>query len=945
MSTLFTRLSSFVLCICLWILALPAANASHMMGADLRFRCLGGNTYEITLSFYRDCSGISPSTTANISISSASCSQTLATLSLPQTSVVEASPLCPAQLSQSTCNGGTLPGVQLYTYMGTVTLPATCRDWVVSWSDGSRNSAVTNLASASSYDMYVEGRINNLDVTCNSSPDFTTPPVPYICAGVPFSYNHGVVDAEGDSLRYTMIQPLSAVGTPIAYSGSFTIANPMNTTAGLTFDPVTGQMSFTPNGTQVAAIAVRVDEYRNGVLIGSVIRDMQIVVISCTNNSPVAAPVSSLVGATVSGNVIYTCPGNAVSFSLRATDADITQILSSTHTITSNLPGSTVTAVGTNPRTLNVTWTVPVSPLPSYNFSVNFRDNACPVLGQTTIGYLVKTGASVDIVADSIYCAPSSTKTLTALSSGTGTYSWSPTTGLSCTNCANPTATITAPITYRVTYTDAGTGCRAVDTARITLHTMNLTVTPATPTWCAGSPAVAMNASLNGDNGAIITPSNTKYDLTSITPVATSTGTWTTVSLTDDAVSSAITIPFTFKFFGNNYTQFIISSNGFMSFDLASPNACCTGANIPSSSTPNNIISLAWNDLYPPGAGSVRYQTAGTAPNRRMIVQFNGIPHCCGTSNPVTGEMVLYETTNCIEIHTQSMPSDGDNHTMGIENATGTVGYAPTGRNAGLWSISTPEAWRYCPGNDTTGSVISYAWSGGSGISNAAIKNPTILPSSAPSTYTVTANDNVCTTTKSVTFTCPLLAVGCTDFVANYDNERVQLAWHTAQEENNRGFAIERSTNGIQFEQIGWVAGAGTTSRPQAYTYGDAHIQQGVMYYYRLVQYDIDGVKGQVCDVVNIIAGKSAPYQVAVRPNPAQTSAEVVLHSTTVANDVEIRLLDVFGKVVAIQPQLTIQQGINMFPLDLSRLSAGVYYVHIGNQWLGYSIQRLVKVE
>jgi hypothetical protein len=138
--------------------------------------------------------------------------------------------------------------------------------------------------------MYVEGRINNLTVSCNNSPDFTTPPVPYICSGVPFSYNHGVVDPEGDSLRYTMITPLNAAGTPLTYNAGYTVNNPMNMVGALIFDPATGQMTFTPNGPQIVAIAVRVDEYRNGVLICSVILDMKILVINCSNNPPVANP-------------------------------------------------------------------------------------------------------------------------------------------------------------------------------------------------------------------------------------------------------------------------------------------------------------------------------------------------------------------------------------------------------------------------------------------------------------------------------------------------------------------------------------------------------------------------------------------------------------------------------------------------------------------------------
>lgn len=44
-------------------------------------------------------------------------------------------------------------------------------------------------------------------------------------------------------------------------------------------------MTFTPGSTQIGLVAIRVDEFRNGVKIGSTIRDMQVIVINCGTNS------------------------------------------------------------------------------------------------------------------------------------------------------------------------------------------------------------------------------------------------------------------------------------------------------------------------------------------------------------------------------------------------------------------------------------------------------------------------------------------------------------------------------------------------------------------------------------------------------------------------------------------------------------------------------------
>ncbi|MEY3443917.1 MAG: hypothetical protein RLZZ519_2198, partial [Bacteroidota bacterium] len=55
----------------------------------------------------------------------------------------------------------------------------------------------------------------------------------------------------------------------------------------------------------------------------------------------------------------------------------------------------------------------------------------------------------------------------------------------------------------------------------------------------------------------------------------------TSVGLTDDAITGALPIGFNFNFYGNVYSQFVISSNGFISFNTASGNGCCSGQLLP----------------------------------------------------------------------------------------------------------------------------------------------------------------------------------------------------------------------------------------------------------------------------------------------------------------------------------------------------------------------------
>src|SRR5436189_6070431 len=87
------------------------ARASHSMGADLTYTCLGGNTYKVTLTFYRDCIGIAAPVNPFVNISSASCGQSLGVTCYARAGTgQEVTPACSS--SVTTCNGGTFTGIQ-----------------------------------------------------------------------------------------------------------------------------------------------------------------------------------------------------------------------------------------------------------------------------------------------------------------------------------------------------------------------------------------------------------------------------------------------------------------------------------------------------------------------------------------------------------------------------------------------------------------------------------------------------------------------------------------------------------------------------------------------------------------------------------------------------------------------------------------------------------------
>ncbi|MBL0310790.1 MAG: hypothetical protein IPP77_14285 [Bacteroidetes bacterium] len=104
LSTLFKGLLALVACC---FLTAPLM-ATHIMGSDISYRCLGGNQYQIVVTLYRDCSGVAVTNTIPVDVLS-SCGNSSVTLTLDQNqSGQEVSQLCPTYLS--TCRGGSYPG-------------------------------------------------------------------------------------------------------------------------------------------------------------------------------------------------------------------------------------------------------------------------------------------------------------------------------------------------------------------------------------------------------------------------------------------------------------------------------------------------------------------------------------------------------------------------------------------------------------------------------------------------------------------------------------------------------------------------------------------------------------------------------------------------------------------------------------------------------------------
>ncbi len=186
------------------------------------------------------------------------------------------------------------------------------------------------------------------------------------------------------------------------------------------------------------------------------------------------------------------------------------------------------------------------------------------------------------------------------------------------------------------------------------------------------------------------------YDVTYPTySTATAYNVGTAIPSSDDVTHGPFNIGFTFTFFGNNYTQFYVGSNGWIGFS-AGQTTGYTAAYIPNAGSPRNVIMADWEDLFP-GSANIFYSTIGTAPNRKLVVNFNAVPHYGCRSNLHTFQFVLYETTNVIDVNYLSKPlCAGNNSTAGLVNIDNTNVVPVGGKNASQWTVSNYSV-RYTP--------------------------------------------------------------------------------------------------------------------------------------------------------------------------------------------------------------------------------------------------------
>lgn len=455
-------------------------------------------------------------------------------------------------------------------YETDVTLPANANGYLITYARCCRVAGISNVSGSQTtgvtYSAEIPGNLLEPTGPANNSAHFLGIDTVVMCAGYPILYNFGAEDADGDVLVYRFCEGFTNTGgnapnppppppyIPLPYQPPYTSSTPMG--IDVSIDPITGVITGNAPPAGIYVVTVCVDEFRNGELIATQRKDLQVKVADC-----------DIATVTLEPNGYTNCLDYTVSFNNLTPSSLINTYFwdfgdPSTLGDTSNLAAPSYTYPDTGVYTVKVvanrnqscsdstTAQVRVFPgfFPGFTYSgacvnnpVQFTDTTRTTYGvvnswrwdfgvpplsndtsrlqnpqyiYTTAGIynaeLIVTSSkgcrdtvyqNISIIdkppitlafRDTLICF---TDTIRLQASGNGTFTWSPNYNISNINTANPLVSPDVTTWYKVDLND--NGCRNMDSIRVrVVNTVNLTARTDT-TICINDP-VQLSAATDG---------------------------------------------------------------------------------------------------------------------------------------------------------------------------------------------------------------------------------------------------------------------------------------------------------------------------------------------------------------------------------------------------------------------------------------------------------------
>jgi hypothetical protein len=245
------------------------------------------------------------------------------------------------------------------------------------------------------------------------------------------------------------------------------------------------------------------------------------------------------------------------------------------------------------------------------------------------------------------------------------------------------------------------------------------------------------------------------------------------------------------------------------------------------------------------------------------------------------------------------------------------------------------------PGSSVTlsgsisGTYDNAFWTNASGIFTPDSTN--LNASYTPSTNEVSAQlatlvlvaENACGSFSDTVLLLYTLPVRFTSISAKPTKQGNVIEWTTSSEFNNRGFDVQRSSNGIDFSSFSFIpskATNGNSNTTLSYQTTDKTTSSNIVYY-RLKQIDIDN-KVQFSEVVKVIRQNENPLNIfTITPNPSKNNIKIGVSSVSNTR-ASMVITDASGKIM-LKNNIQLMTGFQNIPVDITRYAVGSYFVHI----------------
>ncbi len=389
------------------------SKATHIVGGGFDVQRISGNTYQITLVVYRDCTSETEfNRNVYVGIYDKITHVRKDSIGIPQGAITKINP------SFAQCVTA-VPGCnEKAVYTRQITLSPSkynnLAGYYISWERCCRNAIIQNIQSPGDASMAFYAEIPSPARHVNSTPKLAVNPFTVLCVDNLFNYDITYTDADGDSLSYELITPLN--GTldrnrpnddqfnnrpilnpgpyiPITWLPGFSPQEEIKGNPPLSINSYNGQITVKPSQAGVFVVGIKVKEFRGGIEIGSVNLELQFTVVNCLSNTFPSVKLYQN-GNQLNVDTLFVTIPNQIKFGLEVYDADSIDTVYVTNNMDStDYSNIALTTIKTfNNVTYNWAWNTncSFSNKPLHKYTVTVKDKGCPIPKTTQRVFYIK---------------------------------------------------------------------------------------------------------------------------------------------------------------------------------------------------------------------------------------------------------------------------------------------------------------------------------------------------------------------------------------------------------------------------------------------------------------------------------------------------------------------------------------------------------------------------